>query len=74
MSDLTLVEKRRLEKFLGMETGYVLNFSNRSFAEFNRDSTGRDIFMMHFTTTPATQKRTGCGRSGRRKTMPSSAS
>jgi hypothetical protein len=44
MSDLTLVEKRRLEKFLGMETGYVLNFSNRSFAEFVRDSTGRDIY------------------------------
>lgn len=44
MSDLTPVEKRKLEKFLGMETGYVLNFSNRSFAEFVRDSTGRDIY------------------------------
>jgi hypothetical protein len=44
MSDLTLVEKRKLEKFLGMETGYVLDFSNRSFAEFVRDSTGRDIY------------------------------
>jgi hypothetical protein len=27
-----------------METGYVLNFSNRSFAEFVRDSTGRNIY------------------------------
>src|ERR1039458_6477552 len=44
MSDLTVVEKRKLEKFLGMETGYVLNFSNRSFAEFVRDSTGRGIY------------------------------
>ena len=44
MSDLTLVEKRKLEKFLGMQTGYVLNFSNRTFAEFVRDSTGHDIY------------------------------
>ncbi len=44
MSDLSLVEKRKIERFLGMETGYVLNFSNRSFAEFIRDSTGRDIY------------------------------
>lgn len=44
MSDLTFVEKSKFEKLLGMETGYVLNFSNRSFAEFVRDSTGRDIY------------------------------
>jgi len=31
MSNLTSLEKRKLEQFLGMETGYVLNFSNRSF-------------------------------------------
>jgi hypothetical protein len=44
MSDLTFMEKSKFEKLLGMETGYVLNFSNRSFAEFVRDSTGRDIY------------------------------
>ena len=44
MSNLTSLEKRKLEQFLGMETGYVLNFSNRSFAEFVRDSTGHDIY------------------------------
>jgi hypothetical protein len=44
MSDLTFVEKSKFEKLLGMETGYVLNFSNRSFAEFVRDSSGRDIY------------------------------
>jgi hypothetical protein len=44
MSNLTSLEKRKLEQFLGMETGYVLNFSNRSFAELVRDSTGHDIF------------------------------
>jgi hypothetical protein len=44
MSDLTFVEKRKFEQFLGMGTGYVLDFSNRTFAEFVLDSTGRNIF------------------------------
>jgi len=44
MSDLTFMEKSRFEKLLGMETGYVLDFSNRSFAEFVRDSTGRNVY------------------------------
>ena len=44
MSDLTFVEKRKFEQFLGMSSGYVLDFSNRTFAEFVLDSTGRDIF------------------------------
>lgn len=44
MSNLTFTEKRKFEQFLGMETGYVLDFTNRTFAEFVRDSTGRDIY------------------------------
>jgi len=44
MSDLTFVEKRKFEQLLGMETGYVLDFTNRSFAEFVLDSTGRNIY------------------------------
>ncbi|MGD0568610.1 MAG: hypothetical protein ABSA78_09415 [Candidatus Sulfotelmatobacter sp.] len=44
MSDLTFMEKSKFEKLLGMETGYVLNFSNRSFAEFVRDATGHNIY------------------------------
>ena len=44
MCDLTSVEKRKFEQLLGMDTGYVLDFTNRSFAEFVRDNTGRDIF------------------------------
>lgn len=44
MSDLTYLEKRKFEQFLGMSSGYVLDFSNRTFAEFVRDSTGRDIY------------------------------
>src|SRR5579871_4321119 len=44
MSNLTFLEKRKFEQLLGMSTGYVLDFTNRSFAEFVRDSTGRDIY------------------------------
>ncbi len=44
MSDLTSLEKRKLEKLFGMETGYVLDFSNRTFEEFVRGSAGLNIF------------------------------
>ncbi len=44
MSDLTALEKRKLEKLLGMDSGYVLNFSNKTFAEFIRDCTDREIY------------------------------
>ncbi|MCF8721781.1 abortive infection family protein [Nitrospina gracilis] len=44
MSDLTAIEKRKLEQAFGMKSGYVLNFSNRTFHEFVLDSTGLDIY------------------------------
>jgi hypothetical protein len=44
MSDLTATEKRKLERLLGMGSGYVLNFSNPTFEEFVLDSTGRSIY------------------------------
>jgi len=44
MSDLTNSEKRLFEKLFGMSTGYVLNFSNRTFDEFIHDVTGKNIF------------------------------
>jgi len=44
LSDLTAIEKRKLERALGMGSGYVLNFSNRTFAEFFLDSFGIDIY------------------------------
>jgi len=44
MADLTVLEKRKLEDFLGMSGGHVLTFSDRSFAAFVGDSTGRNIF------------------------------
>ena len=37
MSTLGHMEKRKIEKILGMDTGYVLNFSDKSFADFFSD-------------------------------------
>lgn len=44
MSSLNYSEKRKFEKLLGMDSGYVLDFSNRTFAEFIVESTGRNIY------------------------------
>jgi hypothetical protein len=44
MSNLTNSEKRNFETFLGMSSGYVLSFSDRTFAEFVAGSTSRNIF------------------------------
>lgn len=44
MSDLSFTEKSKLESQFKMREGYVLDFSNRTFAEFVLDSTGRDIY------------------------------
>jgi hypothetical protein len=44
MADLSYIEKRHLEKILGMGSGYVLDFSNRTFEEFVVDSTGKNIY------------------------------
>lgn len=50
MSNLTFMEKRKLEKWFQMDSsnwrgqGYVLDFSNQTLAEFVADSTGRDIY------------------------------
>jgi len=44
MSDLKSIDKRKLEKFFQMGSGYVLDFSNRTLAEFVAESTVRDIY------------------------------
>lgn len=44
MSDFSNAEKRRFEQLLGMRSGYVLDFSNRTFEEFITDSVARDIY------------------------------
>jgi hypothetical protein len=44
MSDLSMMEKRKLERALGMSSGYVLDFCNRTFEEFILDCTGIEIY------------------------------
>jgi hypothetical protein len=44
VSDLTNIEKLKLEKLFGMAGGYVLDFSNRTFQEFILNSIGIDIY------------------------------
>jgi hypothetical protein len=44
MSDLTSKDKLFLERFLGMGSGYVLDFSNRTFEEFILENTGIAIY------------------------------
>jgi hypothetical protein len=48
MSSLTNIEKRKFEDLLGMGSGYVLDFSNRTFQEFILDSAGRDVYDKHY--------------------------
>ena len=43
MSSLNSIEKRQLEVALGMSGGYVLDFTNRDFAEAVREATGKNI-------------------------------
>lgn len=43
MSDLTRKERSALEAFLGMSSGYVLNFSDRTYAQFFAEEVGRNI-------------------------------
>lgn len=44
MSDLSSVEKAKLEKLFDMKSGYVLDFSNSSFQAFIIDSVNIDIY------------------------------
>ncbi len=44
MANLSTTEKQILEKLFQMESGYVLNFSDRAMGEFFRDDVGIDIY------------------------------
>jgi len=44
MSDLSSIEKLKLEKLFEVGSGYVLDFSNRTFQEFILDNVGIDIY------------------------------
>lgn len=48
MSNLTHIEKQKLEQELGMSSGYVLGFSNRTFEEFFREVVGVEIYAPRF--------------------------
>lgn len=43
MADLTYIERANIEKFLGMNSGYVMDFSDRTFQEFVGEAVGLDI-------------------------------
>jgi len=44
MAELSRMEKRKLERDLGMSSGYILNFSNRTFEDFMLDTAGVEIY------------------------------
>ena len=50
MSSLTMAERQILEKHFGMASGYVLNFSDRTFEEFVFEAVGREIHDLKYTT------------------------
>lgn len=49
MSNLNFIEKNQLEKLFQMGSGYVLNFSNRTFQEFVIDSVSKDIYAKEYS-------------------------
>jgi len=48
MSELNRLEKMKFEKLFGMGSGYVLNFSNRTFQDFFSESIGIEIYEERF--------------------------
>jgi hypothetical protein len=44
VSTLTVLEKNKFEKFLGMSSGYVLDFSNKTFGQFIEETINIDIY------------------------------
>jgi hypothetical protein len=43
-------ERRKLEQLFGMGSGYVMNFSNKTFAEFFDEYLGKDIYHAKYDT------------------------
>jgi hypothetical protein len=48
MADLSFIEKSKFESLFGMSSGYVLDFSDRTFQEFIGESIGIDIYDMKY--------------------------
>jgi abortive infection Abi-like protein len=57
MANLKSSEKLKLENYLEMKTGYVCDFSNRTFAEFVLENTGVDIYTDKYAGSKATRLR-----------------
>ncbi|MGE7840705.1 abortive infection family protein [Lysinibacillus sp. NPDC093712] len=57
MNSLKSTDRILFEKLFGMETGYVLNFNDRSFRGFVVESTGIDIFDGEYTVSMSKAKR-----------------
>lgn len=49
MNKLTHIEKKKLERVLGMDTGYVLDFTNRTFDEFFKEVVGVSIYDQRYS-------------------------
>ncbi len=49
MSSLQATDRHSLEAFLGMSSGYVLNFSDYTFGEFVSENTGLEIHSQRYT-------------------------
>lgn len=48
MSSLKTIEKKIFEDLFGMASGYVLDFSNNTFAEFFRETVAKDIYSQKY--------------------------
>jgi hypothetical protein len=57
MSNLKGSEKVKLENYLEMKTGYVCDFSNRTFEEFVREHAGVEIYSDKYSGSKATRLR-----------------
>jgi hypothetical protein len=57
MATLKSSEKHKLEAYFEMKTGYVCDFSDRTFAEFVLENTGVDIYADKYTGSKASRLR-----------------
>jgi hypothetical protein len=57
MANLKGSEKAKLESFLEMKSGYVCDFTNRTFEEFVREHTGVDIYSQKYSGSKANRLR-----------------
>jgi hypothetical protein len=51
MCSLTTLEKMKIERLFGMASGYVLDFSNRTFHEFIHEITGIDVYQQEYAAS-----------------------